>query len=224
MIPADIIYRVLHIKYGQSIGTGFTVEVQGRQYLVTAKHIVAAATGAFTLEFLHERAWKSLSVELVGHSQNSDISVLASSQELPGREYKTDLTSASMIYGQDVFFLGYPLGLYGDHPPVLQGYPVPYVKKATLSMFGSIAEPTIILDGINNAGFSGGPVAFQMMGTNEWKIAGAISGYLQLQQPVFDGSHPTAFHHQENTGLIQVAPISHAVELINSNPIGLELS
>jgi len=175
------------------------------------------------IEIFHDLIWKPMLVDLVGHSPKSDISVLAGSLELPGRNLPVDPSTASMIYGQDVFFLGFPLGLYGDHPTVLDGYPVPYVKKATLSMIGSAAKPNIILDGINNKGFSGGPVAFHSPGSQDWKIAGAISGYLFLPVPVFNGATPTSLHHQENTGLIEVAPINHALELIEANPIGLAI-
>ena len=39
IVNANILTRVLHLKIGEMTGTAFTVEVDGRQYLITAKHL-----------------------------------------------------------------------------------------------------------------------------------------------------------------------------------------
>ena len=40
MITATVISRIFHIKFGSSIGTCFTIDVDNKQYFVTAKHVV----------------------------------------------------------------------------------------------------------------------------------------------------------------------------------------
>ena len=39
MITANVIYRVFRLKVGPETGTGFTVEDEGGQYLVTVRHL-----------------------------------------------------------------------------------------------------------------------------------------------------------------------------------------
>ena len=39
MIPAEIIYGVFRLKVGQQPGTGFAIEEDGKEYLVTARHL-----------------------------------------------------------------------------------------------------------------------------------------------------------------------------------------
>src|SRR5712691_1662146 len=41
LITANFIHRTFRIRCGPSIGTAFTVDIDGRQYLVTARHVIA---------------------------------------------------------------------------------------------------------------------------------------------------------------------------------------
>ena len=40
-VSFNVFYRVLMIRTSNGQGTGFTLDVDGRQYVVTAKHMVA---------------------------------------------------------------------------------------------------------------------------------------------------------------------------------------
>jgi hypothetical protein len=40
MITSNVIQRVFHLKFGTGTGTCFAIDFEGRQYLVTAKHVV----------------------------------------------------------------------------------------------------------------------------------------------------------------------------------------
>jgi hypothetical protein len=44
-IPSNVLLRVKKIEVGPSSGTAFTIEVDRRQYIVTAKHVVATLKG-----------------------------------------------------------------------------------------------------------------------------------------------------------------------------------
>jgi len=125
-----------------------------------------------------------------------------------------------LIYGQDVFFLGFPYDLLGRIILGSEGYPLPFVKKATVSLFDS---RVIYLDGHNNSGFSGGPVVFPQTGKNEYRVAGVVSGYVERPEPVFDGEHKTPLVYQYNTGIIVAHNIKAALDLITLNPIGCAL-
>ena len=69
MITANVIHRVFWIKYGESAGTAFTVDIEGKQYLVTAKHIVGGISKDATLEIYSNDMWTPLETRLVGHAQ-----------------------------------------------------------------------------------------------------------------------------------------------------------
>jgi hypothetical protein len=54
MITANVLTRVLrcHIKNGDSYGTGYTISVDDRQYLVTAKHMVEGTSRPLSVFWL----------------------------------------------------------------------------------------------------------------------------------------------------------------------------
>lgn len=50
MITANVIQRVLWVRCGTATGTAFALDVDGRQYLATAKHILTAGPSPLTIE------------------------------------------------------------------------------------------------------------------------------------------------------------------------------
>jgi len=76
--------------------------------------------------------------------------------------FENENTTADMVIGQDVFFLGFPY----NYDSLLQqspfgNTPIPFVKKACMSAIIKSGEDILLLlDGHNNPGFSGGPVCF----------------------------------------------------------------
>jgi len=159
MITANVIHRVFRIRVDQTEGTAFTIDKDRREYLVTAKHIADTVTAGREIEVFGNSAWASLRIELVGHSSgDSDISVLAANRPLTPPGLPMPATSKGVIYGQDMYFLGFPYGFLGKHVFGSNGYPLPFVKRATLSLLDGT---TYLLDGHNNPGFSGGPVVWK---------------------------------------------------------------
>ena len=124
-----------------------------------------------------------------------------------------------MIYGQEVYFLGFPYGLEGDYPGLNSGFPLPYIKRALVSMLCGPGHTDMVLDAINNEGFSGGPVVFQES-AEIWKIAAVISGFKNQRSPVYkSGTNDlTDLEHEYNSGLIYACPIDVAIRIIDSNP------
>ena len=45
MITANVIHRVFRIAIGSQVGSGFTIDVEGKEYLVTARHIADELEG-----------------------------------------------------------------------------------------------------------------------------------------------------------------------------------
>ena len=45
-VTANVLKRVVRISVGSASGTAFTIDVDGRHYLITAKHVVATVKAA----------------------------------------------------------------------------------------------------------------------------------------------------------------------------------
>jgi hypothetical protein len=143
------------------------------------------------------------------------------------RDLTMEATSAGVVYGQDVHFLGFPYGLLGKYTLTHQGYPHPFVKKATVSLFQS--DEIFLLDGHNNPGFSGGPVVFSDHAwTTNNKVFAVISEYMSVDQPVLakdDTGHAEPSQSlvvDSNTGIIVAWAVDFAVQLARANPIGVQ--
>ena len=68
---------------GIETGTSFTLEEEGREYLITANHIAHSLRGRCQVEVFKEGGWSPLEVTVVGHASGEvDISVLAPSERL----------------------------------------------------------------------------------------------------------------------------------------------
>lgn len=224
MITFNALSRTLHLRLGDQAATGFLIDVEGKQYLVTAKHFVQEVTDLVVLELLHNGSWKKVPVQLVGHAPGEiDITVLALPKLLVASDYVLKPDMGGIILGQEAFFLGFPYGLFGQAGELNSNYPVPFVKRATVSSVNvSEAGPTIIfLDGHNNPGFSGGPVLFKEQGHGELKVAAVVSGYRFANEPVFQGEQQLPITYRYNTGIIISYGIKHAVTLASTNPIGV---
>jgi hypothetical protein len=173
--------RVLEIKVGNYAGTAFTIEVDGKQYLVTAKHLVANLSGQQTINMRTDEGWKELKVKVYPYEDPVDVAVLITEFQVTASSTSVELTSSGIRFAQETLFLGFPYdefftagGDYNDH------HPVPFAKRATMS--GMVPEGTgsiLYLDGYNNPGFSGGPVVYHDLSRAGYvfKVAAVISGF-----------------------------------------------
>ena len=77
MVTSNVIQRVFKIRRGESQGTAFTIDRAGRQYLVTARHVIESVSVG-SLSIWHEEQWKALAVNVVGVGEGEvDVAVLA---------------------------------------------------------------------------------------------------------------------------------------------------
>lgn len=223
MVTSNAIQRTVHIRYGEQIATAFFVDIDQRQYLVTAKHVVPDFPLESKISILHNRIWKDVSAKLVGHAPGeADISVLALDYRIAGTDLILPVDANGMFVGQEAFFLGFPFGLFGDMGAANNDYPLPFVKRATVSCFehNQYGLHRIFLDGNNNPGFSGGPVVFTLPGETVFRVAAVISGYRYENQPVFHGVESLPLSTRHNTGIIFSYGIGYVVKLASENPIG----
>lgn len=132
-------------------------------------------------------------------------------------------TSEGLMLGGPCEFLGYALD--GGWRAKMKGgsFWMPFIKHCTVSGIDSDSQMWI-LDGINNPGFSGGPV---ILGTGgDLKFVAVISGYYLEPTEVIRGGAVTRVPDAPkdtvnvNSGFVIAYDIAHAVELIKKNPIG----
>ncbi len=222
MVTNDILYRVLRVRYNNSLATVFTITQNGVQYIVTARHIFNMAENGdnVCIELLIEKNYESINATVwFDDNPNVDCAVLKTN---PYREitnnYTNENTLGGITLGQDVYFLGFPYN-YDELVNCLpdRNSPVPFIKKACLSGISENADE-FYLDGINNPGFSGGPVCFKDKNTHKFKLAGIISGYRFNRNMLYanDGT-ATNFFVEENTGIIKVCNIARAISIIEKN-------
>ena len=225
MITTNVYHRVFQIGVGDSTGTYFTVDIEGKQYLVTARHVIDGWEPRQSLRIFHDNQWKKNELSLVGNCEGEiDIAVLAPPIQL-SPAFPLPATAGGIVWGQDGYFLGFPYGWYGDIAKMNRNFPMPFVKKAILSCT-YMADDGIqhfFLDGHNNPGFSGGPVVFKEPGKIEFKVASVISGYRYTNELILSGGEAVPLAYKYNTGIIVSYGIKHAVGLINENPIGVPI-
>ena len=219
MITTNIIQRVFCACFPNNGGRGtcFTVEVDGKQYFITAKHLVGDTDKKPQLSIFHDEMWKPLPVKLVGHC-DGDVSILSAGQQV-SPTYPAEPTSGGMVYGQDAYFLGFPyLEIDPAFKEINNGYPQPFVKKGIVA---NMSPELLFLDGHNNPGFSGGPVVFNTPQSRDYKIAGVVSAYRATSQPVKEHEQDSSsITFDENAGIIVAYSINFAIDLIKSNSIG----
>jgi hypothetical protein len=191
-VPSNILLRTLLIQTQPSVaGTAFTIDVDGRQYLITAKHVVAKLPDAAssTIQVRKKNGWSPLKVTVFKCDDPVDIAVLVPPSQVTVN-FPLEPTSAGMLVGQDAYFVGFPYGnafatTYTNQPNVFG-----FVKRATVSQFDRIPENAnaqiILLDGYNNPGFSGSAVVYRDLNQSglAFKVAGVLVSYVYDAAPV----------------------------------------
>ncbi|WP_299185302.1 serine protease [uncultured Aquimarina sp.] len=223
MITSNVYTRVFHLKYGEGTGTCFAIDFDKKQYLITAKHVIEGLHDGDRVEFYHENKWITLPVKVVGHHKTADVSVISINQKLA--EFPLEPSIVGLTYGQDLYFLGFPYRLVNEvNNKINRNFPLPLVKKGILSaMLNDEQGNYFLIDGINNPGFSGGPVVYKLPNQNDFRIAGIISGYKSANEPIYQGEIELPLNVRANTGIVIAYNIENALELIRVNPIGVDI-
>lgn len=111
-VTSNVLFRTRLIVAGNSSGTAFTLDVDGRQYLVTAKHVV---TGLKPEDFIHiykEDRLVPMSVKVFRCADPIDIAILIPpAQESVDYPLPTPDKDSHFFMGQDAYIVGYPYGL-----------------------------------------------------------------------------------------------------------------
>ena len=239
MITTNVYQRTFRIKWGDSVGTAFTLDIESKQYLVTARHVVEGIVSGDHINISHDKRWMDIAVKVVGMSdEETDVAVLSCPIQL-SPPHPLDADMAGLVYGQQVYFLGFPFGWDSGQEALNRGFPLPFVKSGILSAMPS-KDPMekIYVAAHGNKGFSGGPVVFvpsgQRPGPNtKLRVAGIVvetplppneNSYTPVVdrkgKPIVDHKNEPIGYIRENPGLVVAVGIRHATDLIATNPIG----
>lgn len=151
--------------------TAFVLDIQNKQYLVTASHVITSIDERGVVYILQDKKWKPFEVTVVGKGDANDpaddIAVMAAKVRFPvPLPLPFNPSVVNVLWGQHVYFCGFPYGFYTD-VDIAEGHPVAMTKGAILSGMhtksGTSKERErglFVLDGHNNTGFSGGPAVF----------------------------------------------------------------
>lgn len=225
MVTANILQRVFYIRYKERSGTAFTIDVDNKQYLVTAKHIVPDIKDEDVIELYHQDQWKNLYVtSLKTLHDDIDVAVMAPKIQLSPTHTMEPSSIGSQI-GGDIYFLGFPYNLFTSVNEINRDFPLPLIKKGIVSGAGPKFEYWL-LDGHNNPGFSGGPVVFRHdSGLSGLRAMGVISAFHWQKEEIWlDETKRLEYFIKYNTGIMIAYDIRFAVEAIEANPIGYSLT
>ena len=233
MITNNVFQRIFHIRCGDATGTAFAIDHRAKQYLVTARHVFEGLPAGDLIQIVHDKRWISMPTKTVGIGDGkADVAVLSCPIQLAPRN-AIEVTSEGMIYGQELYFLGYPFGWDSGMEDVNRDFPMPFVKGGILSAI-QLGDPWLIyIDAHGNPGFSGGPVVFSEPGRRprDFKVAGVVANsptpvlrpVVELQGEQANDEGDTTAFFAENQGFVVAVDIRHAVDIIDANPIGFSL-
>jgi S1-C subfamily serine protease len=225
-VPSNVLLRVFQIRVGGDSGTTFTIEHLGKQYLVTARHVIATlcpnnvCPNQIEVEISKDQEWRKLKVKpLLPAKERVDIAVLVPDVDVSVRsELPPD--SADMYFGQDVYFLGFPQTYDGRILSTSFGtLRVPFMKKGILSAEDT-SDPEAFLfyiDGFNNPGFSGGPVVCMNPKTRQWHVFAVVRGYLPTKALSDVNHHFVENDVLVNSGILIAYDIRHAIKAIDED-------
>lgn len=190
------------------VGSGILIDVDTRQFFVTAKHLFQAEDPPHSLRAprqldMHVKGrWVTYPVCKFGWRTDLDMAVIEFDWKVSMPPI--ELGTSDTWLGQDLVILGFPNGLFCDGPDDT----LPIAGRAILSR---IAQDSIML--IQCAafhGFSGGPVV-DMTDLSAPKVIGIISQYYAGPTPM-----KYAQGHDVPTGFVECVHMDIALDIIEN--------
>lgn len=237
-VPIGMLSRIFPIRAGKAAGTCFLVDVDQRQYLVTARHVVAGIKPESTVEIFRHGIWTPILFKPI-FPKNEKIDAVAIGLDTAlAPQLDLQVSTSGIVLGQRVVFLGFPFGLASRSKD--KNDFIPFVKAGILSAidYGDQQTPIVYVDGHNNPGFSGGPIIFANLGDkHRLQIAAVVSGYRNQPTEVVEVTVPDTTSSEngedtssetkrkkvqivlENTGIVIGYQLNHLVEAIKENSL-----
>jgi S1-C subfamily serine protease len=230
-VPSNVLLRVFQIRIktgpqSYDAGTTFTIEHAGRQYLLTARHVIRTlcpnntCPNEIEIEISKDQVWQKLKVKvLLPAKPQVDIAVLVPEKEL-SVTFELLPNSAGVVFGQEVYFLGFPQTLDGKTISTSFGsLRVAFIKRGIISAEDTSDENALVwyIDGFNNPGFSGGPVVGMNPTTRQWHVFGVVQGYLTARARTDINNQLIDTNVLVNSGILIAYDIRHAIKAIDDD-------
>lgn len=178
-VSGNVYDRTFLLKTTVGTGTAFAIDIDNRQYLVTAQHMVSGLGDHHQVSVFREQQWKSLEVTIFRCKAPIDIAVLVPTQLLTRADVLAVSSPSKVYFGQELYFVGFPFGWSMQIPNLFHG-PVALVKRGILSaVIEQDGAKLMLIDGYNNFGFSGGPILYNELGKPGYdlSVTAVVSGF-----------------------------------------------
>ncbi len=169
--------RCFHLRYVNSFATAFLHSCDDKVAFVTAAHAIAGASVGDNLHLRLKNGWASLEITELETDQRQDIAAFSLKGFITTGSWKEP--KIALLLAQPVVYLGFPHSMSGDYPGQAE-WVTPLAKVAHFSGNVQIREASLmVLDGLNNPGFSGGPIFHQPYGVDSPTVGlvGMVHGF-----------------------------------------------
>jgi hypothetical protein len=220
-VPGEILSRTFYIKNGNESGTAFAVDYEGDMFLITARHLAAGLpTENATIQIWQQGQWKDYHTlkTLYPSSNDADIAVLETSEKVKTPYGITPVApDDGATFGQPVWFLGYPFGIYSH--VTNQETVFPFIKRGTMSAIDASNPDAVIvyIDGFNDPGFSGGPIVYWDFKKHAYRIVAVVSGYRTDTAKTVVNGRQIDTPLLVNSGILISYHIDHAMKAIKDS-------
>lgn len=220
-VPGEmLLQRTFFIKVGKVAGTAFTIDYQGKLYLVTARHLVAGLPERNAIvQVRRADKWEDLHTVKTIFPSSSDVDIAVfETGEKASQPFNVTLMGKTdgVTMGQQVWFLGYPFEGMGSRTHDDKSTVIPFMKRGTMSAIDGANPDAVVLyiDGFNNPGFSGGPIVFWNFTRHTYQILGVVMGYREDTAKVLVNGVHVDTGLLVNSGILIGYSIDHAVQAI----------
>ena len=218
VVHISLLRSTFHIRCGGGTGSAFTIRYNNQEFIVTARHNIEPIIGDShpIIEVSFKDSWAALYVSIVGVGDEVlDIAILRiEGLDIVPSSY-IPATSGGLTIGQQVYLLGFPLGMQAGSPNDTV-FPYPLVKSGVFCGSDSVYNPIhLFVDCLGNMGFSGGPLIFHPNNDpNNPHIAGVFVQFRKDHVRLPSGGTIDL----GNSGIGIAIDIRHVIAIINSNP------
>lgn len=226
-VTTNVLLRVIRFQSGDKFGTAFTIEVEGQQYIITARHNLTKSEASVDVKLFLNGAWHPFKARAIYPDNHSvDIVALDVGQKVTV-DFPLDTGFRDFALGKQIYIVGYPWGLrtQGGLPDNMAE--IPFLKSGILSAIDSRQKDSVIfyLDSDNNPGFSGGPIVYRDSKSGDYRVAAVVSGYWNEAFPVLkekDLTNPDAKAYEDlytrgNSGITVGYSVKHIVDAIQKD-------
>lgn len=220
-ISTHVTSRVIRFKEDLGQAAAFTIEVDGHQYIITAKHNLKKATASIKFKLFLNEKWSAFTADAI-YPFDEDADMVAFDVDKKVTVETSLGTEGKISIGQQVYFVGYPHGLATRGGLKQKGLEIAFVKAGVLSAIDARNADKVIyyVDGAANPGFSGGPIVVKNGET--YHVFGVIRGYEAEPLPVVekaDFKNLKALAYKDlyvrgNTGIVVGHSIKHIIDAI----------